>query len=171
MSLEVVSAKAWRDEFRVTFDDGLVIRNARIPKKAPSTPAGVLRRAADIIDSKGLAKGTMRDGKGCRCLYAALLEAAGLGYDLDVPIDTGHLDARQIDMDVHTLRRFDVLHEALDMLGMPNAWGSITSVAPLARFSDKSEAWQIINLLDNASYGVKPKWEWRDIDKSEVILR
>lgn len=169
MSRAVVSQRVWRDEFRTTFDDGLVIRNARIPKAAPKTARGVLRRAADIIDRKGLAKGKMRDENGCRCLYAALLEAAGLGYDLDRDIDTGHLDARQIEVTAATFARFDTLHEALALLGLPEAWGSVNNVAPLARYSDKTETWRVVDLLRGASYGVVPKWEWKRDDTRQVL--
>src|SRR5688500_8719618 len=113
---------AWRDEFRTVLDDGRVIRTARIPKRAAKTGAGILRRAAAIIEQKGLAKGDMRDELGCRCMYAAILEAAGLGYDLDRPIDTGHIDARQI-RGAEAFVRFDHLRDALDMLGQSAAWG------------------------------------------------
>lgn len=164
----VLRQSAWRDEYRTYLRDGTVIRTARIPKTAPaSTGAGVLRKAADIIRERGLAKGQMRDANGCRCLYAALLEAAGLGYDLDVPISTGHIDARQVDT-WGAYRRFDVLTEALELLGQPEAKGGITWIAPLARWSDKSSAGHVTRLLYAASYGIKPTWTSTEVDPTSL---
>jgi hypothetical protein len=168
VSRAVVSEAPWRDEFRTRFDDGLLIRTSRIPKHAPKTPQGVLRRAADILERRGLAKGKMRDENGCRCLYAALLEATGLGYDLDSKLDRGHIDARQVDT-LDAYGRFDTLREALTMLGMPT---DRDVVAPLARYSDKATTsnWHIVSMLRMAAEGRPPEWTWTTLSHDEIEL-
>lgn len=158
---------AWRDEFRTVLDDGRIIRTARIPKRAAKSGRGILRGAAAIIERKGLARGTMRDEQGCRCMYAAILEAAGLGYDLDRPIDTGHIDARQIG-GPEAFDRFEHLRDALDLLGQPAAWGSIQSVLPLARFSDESTPQAVIAILRSAADGRTPTWTTETLTDSEA---
>jgi hypothetical protein len=110
----------------------------------------------------------MRDENGCRCLYAALLEAAGLGYDLDRKLDVGHIDARQVDT-LDAYARFDTLREALTMLGMPT---DRDVVAPLARYSDKptTRTWQIVSMLRMAAGGQAPEWTWAILTPDEIEL-
>ena len=157
---------AWRDEFRTTLDDGRIIRTARIHKRVPKSAAAILRRAASIIEEKGLARGVMRDEKGCRCMYAAILEASGLGYDLDRPIDTGHIDARQAAP--NAFDRFEHLREALALLGQPDAWGSLHAIEPLARFSDQSDARTVVSILRSAARGGRVTWTRETLSPDQV---
>jgi hypothetical protein len=166
---EITREWFWRDEFRVKFADGRLIRNARIPKKAPTTTTGVLNRAADIIEQKGLARGVMRDERGCRCLYAAILEAVGLSYNLDEEIDVGHLDARQIDLSGRTIGRFALLQDTLARLGLPNCWGHIELVAPLARWSDKRTPGDVVRMLREAAAGRALRWESRILNRHQAL--
>lgn len=147
-------------------DDGRLIRTARIPKRAPKSGSAILRRAASIVEAKGLARGVMRDEDGCRCMYAAILEAAGLGYDLNRPIDTGHIDARQAAPGA--FERFQHLRDALDLLGQPSAWGSVDAIAPLARFSDKSDARTVVSILRSAARGRAVTWTSETLSAADL---
>ena len=42
--------------------------------------AKIARDAANLIETKGLARGLMRDSGGCMCLQGAVLCSAGVGY-------------------------------------------------------------------------------------------